>query len=1272
MANIDPPAISTPSRPRYSLNPKRSGNFTSATSSPNVAGFSPGGQVFEGYSYLSRSTSMSTSTRSRPKGLQSRTTSEFHITSPPTASRNLPSSPSSPHIPRVAASPTTSPFTNTTDLPQRRSTIHRMPSSISTPELHAISIAPTHPARSDSEAERLAEAVASLPHNPKIWLPSQVALYLTHVLGLVPRPVVEDVTAYVRTSRMGGRAFLRLSEKDLECQGLNLKWRKLMIEAVRKLRRDALRGRIWGNATGSMRWPKSAQDLEREEADEEDDMFEDEEATYDQDGIVRSSKTTSKLTLKRMRDSRKVRGMIQVFQTSPEKEDLSLSSPHHSTDAVYAPHGYVREQAQQILSEVEQKKLSLRRPLRPRKSTADFPWLESQPGDNKREDIEALLASLTEQEANDLANELGIVDLKDTDAVSCALQQDNADSKLELSQRREASTESADEVIMMPTLTRHGSADSTSVSECSGTESELDFTEDAVTEHRGHKPRYSVLDEDVIRAILAEEDHSVQSGFASQESSSKSELTRSHTTASILRPSRPYRASMYTNDELAALNDDEQHLHTRTKSSRELVEALMSSGPVGEHVVTEPDFATARLRTEENAPPIPTFEASSPSQPQPQQTAEKEEEYIFTLPDNSPSLKTGSIRRKTSRKATFGSKRGKAVLSLLNHSDTENSDLFASLPGATMLRQKSNEAKSAEDEEGWGGTLGRSSSRKSLNNVFDAPGSRFGSAKGKPGRFGTRRGLDRVASEAEGEAFAAKLEALELEREAEAPVEKYEETTLSEVEDEEGGLHRRPSVEQRLSSLFGEGAVELEDAHDAVAEEVVAVTADQVGDAAVEADATASTDTETVPQALETFETEAEAEDGEAAVEVGSSTVETSSAKEAVDVLKDATPVEAEETTIVAEAGSKEASRAEQEVVVKPPAELEVSTPSDLPVDPEDQGSATEDPTSSPELPTIAEPESHEERASATVVPATQSTEAESSDEASSDAVTHTGPIEEDYVQVAPVVSAPADEVALGPTPTITSPSADPVIVLHSADIHAGEDSSSKLLVPLTVIEPHPSGTGSIKKRSMVLVDRKRFESLARRMTDLEQQLEGRASSVASNSVSSSLGAAGGSGLRDMFAAPSGKEGEEKGEEVLSEEEGDAVLDAVLASSVPPKTVEVMEVMELEDSVERPKAASSKGGWWNPSSWASYLSSLNPYYSQPSSSSSPTTPTSTTSAAEDEDELNLWALLGRPESEQEAHLLSIGAIPAYMLGLGAGVGFVLVREVLGKGVLGRH
>ena len=52
-----------------------------------------------------------------------------------------------------------------------------------------------------------------------------------------------------------------------------------------------------------------------------------------------------------------------------------------------------------------------------------------------------------------------------------------------------------------------------------------------------------------------------------------------------------------------------------------------------------------------------------------------------------------------------------------------------------------------------------------------------------------------------------------------------------------------------------------------------------------------------------------------------------------------------------------------------------------------------------------------------------------------------------------------------------------------------GDGNVEMLSVPLTTLAPSPDGKGSIKKTSMVLVERKRFESLARRMGVLEDQL---------------------------------------------------------------------------------------------------------------------------------------------------------------------------------------
>lgn len=1200
MANADPPAISTPSRPRYSLAPKRSGTFsTAANAMPNVAGFSPGGQVFEGYSYLSRSTSMSTSTRSRPKGLQSRS-SDLSSPPPQFASHKLVTSPSSPRVPLPVISPLTSPSANNFDLPLRSKTLHRLSSSTSTPDLHSISDRAPH---SDLEAERLVEAVANLPHNPKTWLPSQVALYLTHVLGLVPRPVVDDVTAYVRSSRMGGRAFLRLSEKDLERQGLNLKWRKLMIEAVRKLRRDALRGRIWGNESGSLRWPKSSHDMEREETEEDEKRAqEDDHSPLERDAIARSSKTTSKLTLKRMRDSRKVRGMIQAFQTSPEKQEVPLSSL--SIDAPFGQ-GYVRDQAQQILSEAEEKKLSLRRPLRPRRSTADFPWLENSSG-AKQHDIEALLAGLTDQEAQQLADELGIDDLQDTEAIRKALQDNHTHSNV--------SSESIEDVLMMPTLTRHGSTDSTSVegesslSECSAFESELSELDDDAHGHAGgHKPRYSVLDQDVIRAILAGDDTLPdQDETFSIDTSTKSSLIRSHTTASIVRPSRPYRASLYTGEELAALND--HCFHTRTESSQELIEALISSGQAADETFAEPDFGTARLRSAEekvlDVPPIPSFEPTlsepqQPSQPQQQQlpTAEAVEtcdNYVFTLPDAPVRHSTNSIRRTAGRKATFGSKRGKAILSLLN-SDAENSELFSSLPGASSLRLSSAVTPAAaEDEEGWGGTLSRSSSRKSLKGVFDV-------AVSHPSLALRKRGLERVASEAEAEALHAKMDEVECDavaqvQEVQVPVDRYCETVLPE-DDKHSEMARKPSVEQRLSSLFDQ--------------DMVTRTSDDVRDAPV--------DTARPPKEEQEHRDELEHDDTAAAAE-GTSEVVTdpvsvdASSYAAVDAVA-TTPADEMEHATVTEARSTETTSCEI---------------SDERVDVAAISSS---------LPAITkQAENGDHGTQAQIDEALHAEHGKASSMLSS---------EEPLELAFNPTSAPSDAITSG------SPSSQ---------------SDPQMLVPLTVLEPHPSGTGSIKKRSMVLVDRRRFESLARRMTDLEAQLESIDHPSAGSSRRGSVKGSG--GLRGMFEQPKVTVEEEDVDAEVEDEVN--VLEEILAATAAATATATgavaqgatdhvaieskMQPLELDN-----QPGSHRLGWralLTPSSWPAYLSSLNPYYSSANA-------TCATTTADHQDDLDLYALLGRPESDHERHLLTIGAIPAYMLGLGAGLGFVLVKEVLG-------
>ncbi|KAI0323962.1 hypothetical protein GY45DRAFT_1375929 [Cubamyces sp. BRFM 1775] len=104
-----------------------------------------------------------------------------------------------------------------------------------------------------------APSVEDLPDNPKLWTPSQLATYLTTALRVtsggkpgevesigLPPLVAKDIAAFVKSARIGGRTFLRMNEEDLEALGMNRKWRQALLAALRNLRQNVLKGRIWG------------------------------------------------------------------------------------------------------------------------------------------------------------------------------------------------------------------------------------------------------------------------------------------------------------------------------------------------------------------------------------------------------------------------------------------------------------------------------------------------------------------------------------------------------------------------------------------------------------------------------------------------------------------------------------------------------------------------------------------------------------------------------------------------------------------------------------------------------------------------------------------------------------------------------------------------------------------------------------------------------------------------------------------------------------------
>lgn len=81
--------------------------------------------------------------------------------------------------------------------------------------------------------------------NPKVWMPSHLSVYIAHALDLHAL-LEQDITAFIRESRLSGRAFLRLRDDDMATMGINIRWRPLLSEARDRLRREALGGKIWG------------------------------------------------------------------------------------------------------------------------------------------------------------------------------------------------------------------------------------------------------------------------------------------------------------------------------------------------------------------------------------------------------------------------------------------------------------------------------------------------------------------------------------------------------------------------------------------------------------------------------------------------------------------------------------------------------------------------------------------------------------------------------------------------------------------------------------------------------------------------------------------------------------------------------------------------------------------------------------------------------------------------------------------------------------------
>ncbi|KAG0139831.1 hypothetical protein CROQUDRAFT_665956 [Cronartium quercuum f. sp. fusiforme G11] len=99
---------------------------------------------------------------------------------------------------------------------------------------------------SNSTPEKSNESInpwSLLPANPTTWSPSDLSIYLSHVLNLGPARLVADVRAYVIGAGLGGRQFLKMTTSEFQNTGLNKKWVKMMVVAKNNLRFECKRSR---------------------------------------------------------------------------------------------------------------------------------------------------------------------------------------------------------------------------------------------------------------------------------------------------------------------------------------------------------------------------------------------------------------------------------------------------------------------------------------------------------------------------------------------------------------------------------------------------------------------------------------------------------------------------------------------------------------------------------------------------------------------------------------------------------------------------------------------------------------------------------------------------------------------------------------------------------------------------------------------------------------------------------------------------------------------
>lgn len=149
----------------------------------------------------------------------------------------------------------------------------------------------------------------NLPTNPTTWSPSELAMYLSHVLNLGPARLIADIRTYVISAGMSGQKFLQMTTQEFQNSGLNRNWVKMMSEARNRLRRECRRNRS-----------------ETHEVDWDDDEKASSDPVQEESPHSKASRIQNQNHSSKFISVGQVRGITRYFETEDPKIRLTPAS----------------------------------------------------------------------------------------------------------------------------------------------------------------------------------------------------------------------------------------------------------------------------------------------------------------------------------------------------------------------------------------------------------------------------------------------------------------------------------------------------------------------------------------------------------------------------------------------------------------------------------------------------------------------------------------------------------------------------------------------------------------------------------------------------------------------------------------------------------------------------------------------------------------------------------------------------------------------------------